>query len=269
MARAAGGFREEQFWEACAELKQPKLAGANWELLMEAMGICVYRLWDQDTRVYKYKVFGTLKNCPPALLTDVYMDLDYRKQWDQHVEGRFLGHGKGGHQKIQAYILAIKEQERGFHFHISGSHSPSFGSQRLSMDHVLITCGQLYERECNGQTVVYWQVKCPMLKPNRDYVYVRERRDLDVEGRKVFVVLAQSISHSQFPERSGVVRVTQCEHRLAITSDGRNGSKVFMYYFDNLRVQIPTWLLKRALKNGVPEFLNNLEKACRNYPRRY
>ncbi|XP_070082467.1 phosphatidylcholine transfer protein isoform X4 [Equus caballus] len=118
MARAAGGFREEQFWEACAELKQPKLAGANWELLME------------DTRVYKYKVFGTLKNCPPALLTDVYMDLDYRKQWDQHVE-------------------------------------------------------------------------------------------------------------------------------------------VFMYYFDNLRVQIPTWLLKRALKNGVPEFLNNLEKACRNYPRRY
>ncbi|XP_001500318.3 phosphatidylcholine transfer protein isoform X5 [Equus caballus] len=214
MARAAGGFREEQFWEACAELKQPKLAGANWELLMEAMGICVYRLWDQDTRVYKYKVFGTLKNCPPALLTDVYMDLDYRKQWDQHVE-------------------------------------------------------ELYERECNGQTVVYWQVKCPMLKPNRDYVYVRERRDLDVEGRKVFVVLAQSISHSQFPERSGVVRVTQCEHRLAITSDGRNGSKVFMYYFDNLRVQIPTWLLKRALKNGVPEFLNNLEKACRNYPRRY
>ena len=47
MARAAGGFWEEQFWEACAELKQPKLAGANWELLMEAMGICVYRLWDQ------------------------------------------------------------------------------------------------------------------------------------------------------------------------------------------------------------------------------
>ncbi|XP_070416861.1 phosphatidylcholine transfer protein isoform X2 [Equus przewalskii] len=168
----------------------------------------------KDTRVYKYKVFGTLKNCPPALLTDVYMDLDYRKQWDQNVE-------------------------------------------------------ELYERECNGQTVVYWQVKCPMLKSNRDYVYVRERRDLDVEGRKVFVVLAQSISHSQFPERSGVVRVTQCEHRLAITSDGRNGSKVFMYYFDNLRVQIPTWLLKRALKNGVPEFLNNLEKACRNYPRRY
>ncbi|XP_070082462.1 phosphatidylcholine transfer protein isoform X2 [Equus caballus] len=127
---------------------------------------------------------------------------------------------------------------------------------------------ELYERECNGQTVVYWQVKCPMLKPNRDYVYVRERRDLDVEGQKVYVVLAQSTSHSQFPKRSGVVRVTQCEHRLAITSDGRNGSKVFMYYFDNLSGRIPTWILNWAVKSGVPEFLNNLERACRNYPRR-
>ncbi|XP_001502821.3 phosphatidylcholine transfer protein isoform X1 [Equus caballus] len=213
MARAAGGFWEEQFWEACAELKQPKLAGANWELLTEASGLRFYRLWDQGTRVYKYKVFGTLKNCPPALLTDVFMDLDYRKQWDQNV-------------------------------------------------------AELYERECNGQTVVYWQVKCPMLKPNRDYVYVRERRDLDVEGQKVYVVLAQSTSHSQFPKRSGVVRVTQCEHRLAITSDGRNGSKVFMYYFDNLSGRIPTWILNWAVKSGVPEFLNNLERACRNYPRR-
>ena len=46
-------------------------------------------LFLQETGLYKYKVFGTLKDCPPALLIDVYMDLDYRKQWDQNVEGKW------------------------------------------------------------------------------------------------------------------------------------------------------------------------------------
>ncbi|XP_070339067.1 phosphatidylcholine transfer protein isoform X2 [Equus asinus] len=155
-------------------------------------------LFLQETGLYKYKVFGTLKDCPPALLIDVYMDLDYRKQWDQNVE-------------------------------------------------------ELYERRCNGQTVVYWQVRYPTLMSNRDYVYVRERRDLDVEEQKVYVVLAQSTSHSQFPERSGVVRVKQYKQRLAITSDGRKGSKVFMYYFDNPGGQIPTWLINWAAKVRSPE----------------
>lgn len=44
-------------------------------------------LFLQQTGLYEYKVFGVLEDTPPALLADVYMDLDYRKQWDQHVKG--------------------------------------------------------------------------------------------------------------------------------------------------------------------------------------
>lgn len=44
-------------------------------------------LFLQQTGLYEYKVFGVLADCPPALLADVYMDLDYRKQWDQYVKG--------------------------------------------------------------------------------------------------------------------------------------------------------------------------------------
>lgn len=47
MAGAAGYFSEEQFREACAELQQPALAGADWQLLVEASGITIYRLLDQ------------------------------------------------------------------------------------------------------------------------------------------------------------------------------------------------------------------------------
>ncbi|KAM7334073.1 hypothetical protein ACRRTK_007393 [Alexandromys fortis] len=159
MAGAAGYFSDEQFREACAELQQPALAGADWQLLVEASGITIYRLLDQPTGLYEYKVFGVLEGCPPALLADVYMDLDYRKKWDQYVK-------------------------------------------------------ELYEKECDGQTVAYWE-----------YVYTRQRRDLDVDRRKIYVVLAQSISVPQFPEKSGVIRVKQYKQSLAIESDGKKGSR--------------------------------------------
>ncbi|XP_045344268.1 phosphatidylcholine transfer protein isoform X2 [Leopardus geoffroyi] len=206
---AAGGFSEEQFREACAEIQRRAPAGPNWELLVETLGFSIYGLLDQ-TGLYEYKVFGVLDDCPPALLADVYMDLDYRKQWDQYVK-------------------------------------------------------ELYEKECNGETVVYWEVKYPFPMSNRDYVYIRQRQELDVEGRKIHVVLAQSTSVPQFAERPGVIRVNRYKQSLAIESDGKKGSKVFMYYFDNPGGQIPSWLINWVAKNGVPNFLKDMAKACQNY----
>nr|XP_006216483.1 phosphatidylcholine transfer protein isoform X1 [Vicugna pacos] len=213
MAAGSGVFSQEQFWPPCAELQQPAVAGAGWELLLETLGLSVYRLLDQQTGLYEYKVFGVLEDCPPAVLADVYMDLDYRKQWDQYVK-------------------------------------------------------ELYEEGCNGQAVVYWQVKYPFPLSDRDYVYVRQRQELDFEGQKVHVILAQSTSVPQFPEKSGVIRVKQYKQRLAIQSDGKRGSKVFMYYFDNPGGQIPSWLVNWAAKNGVPNFLKDMAKACQNYPKK-
>lgn len=49
-------------------------------------------------------------------------------------------------------------------------------------------------------------------------VYVRQRRDLNFEGRKVHVILAQSISVPWFSEKSGMIRVKQYKQSLAIQS---------------------------------------------------
>uniref|UniRef100_A0A4W2BWL8 Phosphatidylcholine transfer protein n=1 Tax=Bos indicus x Bos taurus TaxID=30522 RepID=A0A4W2BWL8_BOBOX len=212
MDPGAGAFSEEQFREACAELQRPALSGAAWELLVETQGISVYRLLDQQTGLYAYKVFGVLEDCLPDLLADVYMDLAYRKQWDQYVK-------------------------------------------------------ELYEKECSGETVVYWQVKYPFPMSNRDYVYVRQRQELDFEGQKVHVILAQSTSEPQFPEKSGVIRVKHYKQRLAIQSDGKRGSKVFMYYFNNPGGQIPFWILNNFTKSEIPGFLRDLENACLKYHR--
>lgn len=46
-----------------------------------------------------------------------------------------------------------------------------------------------------------------------------------MEGRKIYVVLAQSSSVPQFAERPGVIRVKGYKQSLAIESDGKKGSK--------------------------------------------
>lgn len=45
MASAAGAsrFSEKQFRSVCSELQQPAVGGADWELLVESMGISIYR----------------------------------------------------------------------------------------------------------------------------------------------------------------------------------------------------------------------------------
>lgn len=40
-------------------------------------------------------MFGTLASCSPAVCADVYMDLDYRKQWDPYVKGNIIAQAPG------------------------------------------------------------------------------------------------------------------------------------------------------------------------------
>ncbi|NXN15528.1 PPCT protein, partial [Indicator maculatus] len=169
-------------------------------------------LFPQQSGLYEYKIFGGLADCPPELCVDVYMDLDFRKQWDQYVK-------------------------------------------------------ELYEKTYDGEKVIYWEVKFPFPLSNRDYVYVRECREMAVDGRRIWVVLAQSVSVPQCPARPGIIRVSSYKQSLVIESDGKAGSKVYMYYFDNPGGMIPSWLVNWAAKSGVPAFLKDIQKACHSYPK--
>ncbi|XP_048466668.1 phosphatidylcholine transfer protein [Rhincodon typus] len=194
---------------AWRELQVPALGG-DWELFLEISGgIRIYRRCCQESSLYEYKIYGTFPDCDPELFVDVYMDLEYRKQWDSYVK-------------------------------------------------------ELCEQEYNGQKVIYWEVKYPFLLSNRDYVYVRERHDLDVDGRKVWVIVAKCVPG--LPVKSSVIRVEDYHQTVALESDGKQGTKVFMHYFDNPGGMIPTFLVNWAAKTGVPTFLKDMQKACANYP---
>ncbi|KAM6913279.1 phosphatidylcholine transfer protein [Lycodopsis pacificus] len=202
-------FTDEEFQSAWRELDEPQLEG-GWELFVETMGVTIHRLYDKETGLYEYKVFGSLASCTAALCADVYMDLAYRKHWDKYVK-------------------------------------------------------ELYEKDFSGQTAIYWEVKYPLLLSNRDYVYVRERRDLDVDGRRISVILARSAADVACAEAGGVLRVKDYKQSVALESDGGGGTKVFMNYFDNPGGSIPTWLVNWAAKTGVPGFLTDMQKACSKY----
>ncbi|XP_032661500.1 phosphatidylcholine transfer protein isoform X4 [Chelonoidis abingdonii] len=124
---------------------------------------------------------------------------------------------------------------------------------------------ELSEKIYDEKRIIYWEVKYPFPLSNRDYVYLRERRDMEVDGQKIWVMLAKSVSLPQCPEKPGIIRVNSYVQSLVLESDGKTGSKVYMYYFDNPGGMIPSWLINWAAKSGVPAFLKDLQKACLNY----
>ncbi|XP_068192645.1 phosphatidylcholine transfer protein [Antennarius striatus] len=202
-------FRDEEFESAWRELDEPQLEG-GWQLFTEAMGVTIYRRYDEETGLYEYKVLGVLTSCAPARCADVYMDLEYRKGWDKYAK-------------------------------------------------------ELYEKDFSGRSAIYWEVKYPFPLSNRDYVYVRERRDLEVDGRKIWVILARSSPETPWDEKKGVVRVTDYRQSVAMESNGACGTKVSMNYFDNPGGLIPSWLVNWAAQTGVPAFLTDMQKACDAY----
>ncbi|NWI27323.1 PPCT protein, partial [Sula dactylatra] len=56
---------------------------------------------------------------------------------------------------------------------------------------------ELYEKKCDGEKVVYSEVAYSFFLSNRDYVYIRECREMDVNGKKIWVVLAQAVTVPQ------------------------------------------------------------------------
>ncbi|XP_013390274.1 phosphatidylcholine transfer protein-like [Lingula anatina] len=113
---------------------------------------------------------------------------------------------------------------------------------------------------------IYWQINFPFMMSNRDYVYMRELREVDMDSKHIYCVLAKSANFNCCPEIPGVIRVDDYFQSSALTSNGAGGTKAFMHYYDNPKGMIPTWLINWGAKTGVPQFLTQMQSACRGYP---
>ncbi|GFO43962.1 phosphatidylcholine transfer protein [Plakobranchus ocellatus] len=203
-----GLFKEDEFETAMDELDTPQVEG--WDLFVDSLGVTIYRLYDEESGLYHYKTYGELETVGPETCAHVYVDLDYRKQWDSYCK-----------------ILEVKE--------------------------------------CEGKKLLYWQLNFPFPMWNRDYVFGREFRVLEKDGRKTWIVLAKSMESPSLPVRSGVVRVDRYMQSAVLCTNGKGGTKAFIRYFDNPGGNIPKWFLNWAAKTAVPQFLKIMRKACEGY----
>jgi len=125
---------------------------------------------------------------------------------------------------------------------------------------------ELTPKQCDGKTLIYWNVNFPFPLSNRDYVFGREYREMEINDKKYWLVLSKPFESSSLPPKKGVVRVREFMQNAVLCSNGSGGTKAFINYYDNPGGSIPTWLINWAAKTGVPQFLTSMKKACKGYP---
>lgn len=83
------GFGEEKFLEVAQEINNIKLDGYEFftESVKESVECKIYRKYDTVSGLYEYKIMGSILDVLPNVCKEVYMDLEYRKKWDEHVNG--------------------------------------------------------------------------------------------------------------------------------------------------------------------------------------
>uniref|UniRef100_A0A0B6ZGI4 Phosphatidylcholine transfer protein n=1 Tax=Arion vulgaris TaxID=1028688 RepID=A0A0B6ZGI4_9EUPU len=79
-----GLFTDSDFECTLLELDVPDIEG--WEFFVESHGVTIYRLYNETSGLYQYKVYGELDDVLPSVCAEVYMDLEYRKQWDSFAK---------------------------------------------------------------------------------------------------------------------------------------------------------------------------------------
>ncbi|KAL5010566.1 hypothetical protein ScPMuIL_012871 [Solemya velum] len=83
-------FQDSEFTAACQELNKPDMDSEGYEFFTEthdqSYDVTIYRLYNEVSGLYSYKIYGALHDVPPELCIAVYMDLEYRKEWDSYVK---------------------------------------------------------------------------------------------------------------------------------------------------------------------------------------
>ena len=98
---------------------------------------------------------------------------------------------------------------------------------KMGCSRIVCLCPRMHilGHPCEG--VFFTIKKFSMILPElaSQYVYSREMKAFEEDGKKVWVVLARSEVFTSKPEVSGVVRVTDYLQSFSLMSDGAGGSK--------------------------------------------
>ncbi|KAK9728094.1 START domain [Popillia japonica] len=116
--------------------------------------------------------------------------------------------------------------------------------------------------------VIYWEMLWPRFFTNRDYVFKR-RYMVDPQTQTILLV-SKCTEHPNRPESSAKYRVKDYFSHMVIRPHkdyNSPGVKFGLTYYDNPGVNIPSAVTSWVAYRAMPEFLNRLREAAREYQR--
>ncbi|CAF1452492.1 unnamed protein product [Adineta ricciae] len=134
---------------------------------------------------------------------------------------------------------------------------------RLVWDKYLKEARVINDGEKEG---IHWEIIMPLFIDNRDYTYVREYGEYDVDTRHFYYAMTRCEPFKNVPPKKKVVRIETCQTQTVLCSDGDKGLKSVFVYYEDPRGNIPKALWSWAAKFGVPMYVKLTHNACLNYP---
>ncbi|CAF0742283.1 unnamed protein product [Rotaria sordida] len=113
---------------------------------------------------------------------------------------------------------------------------------------------------------VYWQIVMPLFMSNRDYTFIQEYNEYDIDNRHFYYVLTRSEQFKNEPPRKKIIRIENCQSQTLICSDGANGLKSIFLYCEDPRGSFPKAAWSWVAKFGIPYYAKLTHNACKNYP---
>ncbi|ORX53331.1 Bet v1-like protein [Piromyces finnis] len=184
------------------------------------------------TGINEYIILGHLNNVTLKEAYDVYMDLEYRKEWDD--------------LKQQINIFERKDK--------------TFSSQsNINND--------LKDFE------IHWEIKFPWPFCNREYIFERNTYEHKFNDMLFLIADNSSLNNTNSNEElnnkninSRTIRITEYEQMTVFYSDCEDGKcNVYMEYYDDPKGNIPLVLKNWVVSRAAPNFIMNIEKACKEY----
>ncbi|KAI9220466.1 hypothetical protein BC828DRAFT_383468 [Blastocladiella britannica] len=232
-------FTAAEFDTTLIDFESPVLNG--WEKVTTTDGVTVYRkLRDPAGALYEYKAMGNVVDMNYKTAFNVYMDLDYRRQWDN----------------LKPEALRVRPTQSG-------------STQLLAASGTLSRTSGAVSDSAHPESI-YWRVKFPLMMSDRDYVFSREAREMhNAHGQSVYVCMLRSDPEevASEPEVSGVIRVTDYMQTVVFCpgADPETSTQVYIQYFDDPKGSIPSAVVNWAVSYGIPQFIANIKAACKKY----
>jgi len=201
----------------------------GWLPFLERKDILVWRRENPDNPgLYAYKMYGKFDDVSAKEFLEVQMDVSaFRMSWDIST--------------AQCHVLLEEKRRSSFDTAVD---------QQAKTD-----INQIY----------YWEVNWPRFFSNRDYVCTRRASVMNDEEEKKIVVYTRPTTNPSCPEKPKNFRVKDYWSVMVIKPFkelDEVGIEFSLTAFENPGLSLPSSITTWVAIRGMPEFMENLRKAC-------